>query len=118
MHDFQEQYQGQVHGQRSQNMACRFTSSSQQEIEKLLEDKDSENTKRSTTVSTKLFYEYIEEENIQEPHDNKELAQVLKSFYAEARKKYGRFYPMGSLKKLRFGLNRHFKVVRGVDKMN
>ena len=81
MHDFQEQYQEQVHGQRSKNMACRFASSSQQEIEKLLEDKDSENTKRSTTVATKLFYEYIEEKNIQEPHDKKELAQALKSLW-------------------------------------
>ena len=31
MHDFQEQCQ--VHGQRSKNMACRFASSTQQEIE-------------------------------------------------------------------------------------
>ena len=63
-------------------MASRFASSTQQEIEKLLEDKDSENTKRSTKVAKELFYEYlIKEKNIQEPHDKKELAQVLKSFY-------------------------------------
>lgn len=36
----------------------------------------------------------------------------------EARKKDGSFYSMGSLKTLRFGLNRHFKAVRGVDTMN
>ena len=70
-------------------MACRFASSTQQEIEKLLEDKDSENTKRSTKVSKELFYEYLKEKNIQEPHDKKELAQVLKSFYVEGRKKDG-----------------------------
>ena len=68
-------------------MASRFASSTQQEIEKLLEDKDSENTKRSTKVAKELFYEYLKEKNIQEPHDKKELAQVLKSFYVEARKK-------------------------------
>ena len=84
MHDFQEQCQ--VHGQRSKNMACRLASSTQQEFEKLLEDKDSENTKRSTKVAKELFYEYLKEKNIQEPHDKKELAQVLKSFYVEARK--------------------------------
>ena len=61
-------------------MASRFASSTQQEIEKLLEDKDSENTKRSTKVAKELFYEYLKEKNIQEPHDKKELAQVLKSF--------------------------------------
>ena len=99
-------------------MASRFASSTHQEIEKLLEDKDSENTKRSTKVAKELFYEYLKEKNIQEPHDKKELAQVLKSFYVEARKKDGSFYSMGSLKTLRFGLNRHFKAVRGVDIMN
>ena len=64
-------------------MASRFASSTQQEIEKLLEDEDSENTKRSTKVPKELFYEYFKEKNIQEPHDKKELAQVLKSFYAK-----------------------------------
>ena len=72
---------------RSKNMACRFASSTQQDIEKLLEDKDSENTKRSTKVAKELFYEYVKEKNIQEP--KKELVQVLKSFYVEARKKDG-----------------------------
>ena len=61
-------------------MASRFGSSTQQEIEKLLENKYSENTKRSTKVAKELFYEYLKEKNIQEPHDKKELAQVLKSF--------------------------------------
>ena len=81
MYDFQEHCQ--VHGQR--RMASWFASSTQQEIEKLLEDKDSENTKRSTKVAKELFYEYLKEKNIQEPNDKKELAQVLKSLYAEAR---------------------------------
>ena len=62
-------------------MASRFASSTQQEIEKLLEDKELKNTKRSTKVAKELFYEYLKEKNIQEPHDKKELAQVLKSFY-------------------------------------
>ena len=75
-------------------MASRFASSTQQEIEKLLEDNDSENTKRSTKVAKDLFYEYLKEKNIQEPHDKKELSQALKSFYVEARKKDGSFYSM------------------------
>ena len=72
-------------------MASRFASSTQQEIEKKLEDKDSENTKRSTKVAKELFYKYLKEKNIQEPHDKKELSQVLKSSYVEARKKDGSF---------------------------
>ena len=66
-------------------MASRFASSTQQEIEKLLEDKDSENTKRSTKVVKELFYEYLKEKNIQEPHDKKELAQVFLCFYVDRR---------------------------------
>ena len=49
-------------------IASRFASSNQQEIEKLLGDKDSENTKRSAKVAKELFY------------DKKELAQVRNIF--------------------------------------
>ena len=70
--------------------------------------KDRQQWRRNCSTNT------VKEENIQEPLDKKELALVLKSFYAEARKKDGMFYSIGSLKKLRFGLNRHFKVVREV----
>ena len=48
----------------TQQWQFQFTSSTQQEIEKLLEDKDSENTKRSTKVAKELFYEYLKEKNI------------------------------------------------------
>ena len=83
MHEFQEQCQ--VHGQRSKNgfSICLVDPARNWEIR--LEDKDSENTKRSTKVEKELFYEYLREKNIQEPHDKKELAQVLKYFYVEAR---------------------------------
>ena len=71
-------------------MACRFASSTQQEIEKLLEDKDSENTKRSTKVAKELFYEYLKEKNIQEPHDKKRLSASIEIFqYVGARKQDG-----------------------------
>ena len=52
MHDFQEQCQ--VDGQRSKNMASRFASSTQQKVEKLLENKDSENTKSGEGEGTVL----------------------------------------------------------------
>ena len=47
----------------------------------MLEDKNSENTKRSTKVAKELFHEYIKEKNIQEPDDKTELAQVLKTVF-------------------------------------
>ena len=44
--------------------------------------------------------------------------QTLKTFYIEATKKDGSSYSMGSLKNLRFGLNRHFKTTRQIDIIN
>ena len=38
-------------------------------------------------MAKELFCEYLKEKNIQEPHDKKELAQVSKSLFLEARKK-------------------------------
>ena len=89
-----------------------------QDIEKIFEDKDSQNTKRSTKVAKELFADYMKEKNLREPEEKKELAQTLKTFYVEARKKDGSSYSMGSLKTLRFGLNRYFKPTRGIDIMN
>lgn len=94
-------------------MARGFATSTAEEIDKLIEDKDSENTKRSTKTLSRVF----EGEKIKEPDNNKELANVLKSFYVEARKKEGSSYSVSSLKTLRFALNRHFKAIRGVHIM-
>ena len=47
-------------------------SSTEQEIVKLLEDKDAKNTKRSTKVAK----EHLKDKTIQEPDDKTELAQV------------------------------------------
>ena len=62
-------------------------------------------------------HEYLQEKNLDEPHhdDKVTLANVLKRFYAEARKKSdGSPYSKSSMTSLRFGLNRHFKT-KGTD---
>lgn len=99
-------------------MTSRFASLTEQDIEKIVEDKNSQNTKRSTKVAKELFADYAKEKKLREPEEKKELAQTLKTFYVEARKKDGSFYSMGSLETLRFGLNRHFKSTRGIDIIN
>ena len=45
------------------------------------------NTKRSTKVAKELFADYVKEKKLREPEENKDLAQTLKTFYVEARKK-------------------------------
>ena len=69
-------------------------------------------------MAKELFADYVKEKNLREPEEKKELARTLKTFYVEARKKDGSSYSMGSLKTLRFGLNRHFKSTRGIDIIN
>ena len=98
-------------------MAERFASVSEDELCRLIEGKDSKNTKRATKASVKVFNEYLQEKNLDEPHhdDKGTLANVLKRFYAEARKKSDRSpYSKSSMTSLRFGLNRHFKT-KGTD---
>ena len=69
-------------------MTSRFASLTEQDIEKyIVEDKDSQNTKRSTKVAKELFADYVKEKKLREPEEKKELAQTLKTCYVEARKK-------------------------------
>ena len=49
----------QLRTQASKNIAWRFPSSTEQETEKLLDDKDSENTERSTNVAKELFQQKL-----------------------------------------------------------
>ena len=60
---------------------------------KIVEDKDSQNTKMSTKVAKKLFADYVKEKKLTEPEEKKGLAQTI---YFEARKKEGSSYSMGS----------------------
>ena len=46
-------------------MASRFASLTEQDIEKIVEDKDSQNTKsRPTKVAKELFADYVKEKNL------------------------------------------------------
>ena len=54
-------------------MTSRFASLTEQEImEKIVEDKDSQNTNRSTKVANELFA--VKEKKLREPEEKKELA--------------------------------------------
>jgi len=53
-------------------VARRFASSTEQEIEKLLKQKDSENKRRLTKIAKELFHEYPKEKSVQKPEDKKD----------------------------------------------
>ena len=96
----------------------RFANFSEDEIQKLLENKRADNTKRTYKVAKEVVYEYLNQKGIPEPAEKSELAQVLKKFYVEVRKKDGSSDSMGSLRTIRFGLKRYLKTVTGFDITN
>ena len=63
--------------------ASRFTSLSQENITQLLNDKDSESTKKLTKHHRLIFQSYFKEKNIRNPSTAVELAAVLRKFYAD-----------------------------------
>ena len=68
-------------------MTSKFASLTEQDIERIVEDKDSQNTKRSTKVAKELFADYVKEKKLRKAEEKKEWAQTLKPFHVEARKK-------------------------------
>ena len=76
---------------------ARFASVSAEQIEQIVEDKDSENTKTSTKVSKHAFLEYLSEKKLEEPTKPAALAKCLSTFYVEARKKDGSAEESGSM---------------------
>ncbi|CAH3185501.1 unnamed protein product, partial [Porites lobata] len=91
----------------------RFTSLSEENDTQ--NDKDSENTKKLTKHHRLIFESYLKEKNIRNPSTAVELAAVLRTFYAEARKKDGQMYSKNSLCSTRFALCRHFKQELNID---
>jgi len=62
-------------------MARRFASSIEQEIEKLLKQKDSENKRRLTKIAKELLHEYLKEKSVQKPEDKKDTNVEIVSRY-------------------------------------
>ncbi|KAL9981815.1 hypothetical protein ACROYT_G010570 [Oculina patagonica] len=96
----------------------RFATLSEEDLNLLLDDKDAKSTKRATKSALKVFHQYLKEKKADEPQTKDTLANLLKLFYAEARKADGTSYSKSTLNSLRFGLNRHFKATRGFDIIN
>ena len=97
---------------------ARFATVSKNELEKLLADKDAENTKKATKLAVNIFTTYLKEKKIKEPDDKESLAAVLKLFYIEARKEDGTAYSKSTLNSFRFGLNRHYISTRDINIIN
>ena len=89
----------------------RFRSLSEENIAQLLNDKDSENTKKSTKQHRLIFESHLKEKNIRNPTTAVELAAVLRKFYAEAKEKDGQMYSKNCLCSIRFSLFNSLKKI-------
>ena len=65
-------------------MASRFLSSSEDEIRQLLEEKYSENTKRTYKAAQQVFHEYLVEKGDLRANGKKRNCSGFKRFYVEA----------------------------------
>ena len=66
------------------------------------EDKDSQNTKRSTNVAKELFADYVKEKKLREREEKKKLAQTLKTYFL-CRSEIERIRSMYNKTIIRFG---------------
>ena len=83
-------------------VTSKFASLTEQVIQKIVDDKDSPNTKRSTKVAKELFADYVKEKKLREPEEKKELAQTLKT-YILCRSEKGRIRSMYNKTIITFG---------------
>jgi len=89
----------------------RFPELSESELTSLLDQKNSDNTKKATKVALNVFRDYLKERKVDEDSlaaSKDKLATVLRKYYAEARKKNGELYTKALLVGIRFGLQRFF----------
>ncbi|KAK3091478.1 hypothetical protein FSP39_020133 [Pinctada imbricata] len=96
----------------------RFADLTDNDIGRMIEEKDAANTKRSTYNSVRLFRKYLLEKGKGADFESMEISELeanLSRFYAEARSEQGTLYKKSSLQTNRHGLSRHLTNTKGID---
>ena len=78
----------------------RFAVIDEKQIQNILDDKNSKNTKKATEASFNILCTYLKARKIEFNFTNvnkSELNDVLRKFYVEVRKQDGRYYFKASL---------------------
>ena len=65
----------------------RFANFSEDDIQKLPENKDADNTKRTCKVAKEVFYEYLNQKGIPEPTEKANLLKFLRNCMSKREKK-------------------------------
>ena len=93
----------------------RFATVSVEQIDDLVDSKDSNSTKALSEVSMRTFLSYCAEKDVEMDIitiDAVLLNETLTQFYAEIRKADGSYYKTTSMRSLRYGLQRKIKQTR------
>ena len=88
------------------------------DLKRLLDMKESKNTKKATKSAVNIFRSYCIERQRPECFEKlsaEELVEILRFFYAEVTKKGGELYKKTSLNCIREGIARHLKKERNID---
>ena len=98
----------------------RFGATNTDEMQKILEERNSSATVKSTKNAMTLFKAYLTEKELGLLEDlpNKNLPSILKSFYTDARTKNGELYHVQTMKSLQSNMNRWFKEHRDINIVN
>ena len=98
-----------------------FVETTEEELDELRKGSKSKNTNRSTNTSLNRFRNFLCVRQLPDLDElqSENLPGILCKFYTDVRtKKSGKQYQTGSFEVLRAGLNRHFKIEKGVDIVN
>ena len=96
----------------------RFATVNQDELRRILTEKDAKNTIRATNGAVKVFRSYLKARNLPEAFEEFDIPQLddaLGKFYVEVRQENSEKYQKSSLYGLRYGINRHLSVRNNFD---
>jgi hypothetical protein len=101
----------------------RFADLSEDEMEQVLDETESRNTKNVIEVASKLFEDYINNKLNLRSDDfcdksNEEIVQILRKFYCNIRKRNGEPYAKKTMISIRYGLQKKFEKSHKFDIVN
>lgn len=99
------------------NETPRFGSTSVEQQDDMLEDRNKFNTRCATKSTVKILTDYLAEKKLKNLPEilDEELPNILYNFYTDLRSKKGQLYKLQSLKCIHAGVNRYMKEMRNID---
>lgn len=100
---------------------ARFASLEEDEIEAIMDNVESKNTKRQNNTAVKLLRTYLTEKNMPNEFETfsvERLDETLSKFWLEMRNKDGQMYKKTTMQAYRQGIQRHISRDRDIDITN